>query len=389
MVYNNVGGRRAQRGASAARMRWVSRFLYLFALIAPAALPEQLPIQIYTTADGLAHNHINCIRQDSRGFIWICTDEGLTRFDGYRLTSFTTSDGLPHPWINDLIETRDGTLWIASDGGVTRFNPKRSSSSEPLFATYLPDQHPDARRVNALAEDAEGAIWCATYNGLYRLDRASGGVKFQWVDIGLPGEANEGRLVNNLVTDDNALTDNRGALWLTARTGLYRRLADGRTEHYTTRHGLPDNFIGALLQDRGGRWWAATRMGGFCLLAAEPDPSRRVVERCYSTADGLPHNDVRSIFQSADGRMWIGTILGLSEFTPGAAGGKLFHNYTTGPARGRSLPPVSSAPRLEPPTYTERNASAGVARRRPPLQNRRKRTGNHHQYRVHSHAADL
>ena len=47
--------------------------------------------------------------------LWFCTDEGLTRFDGYRLTSFTIRDGLPHPWVNDLIETRDGTLWIAME----------------------------------------------------------------------------------------------------------------------------------------------------------------------------------------------------------------------------------------------------------------------------------
>jgi signal transduction histidine kinase/ligand-binding sensor domain-containing protein len=192
-----------------------------------------------------------------------------------------------------------------------------------MFITYLPDQHSDAHRVNALAEDASGTIWCGTYNGLYRLVRAGANVKFQWVDIGLPGEANEGRLINNVALDQ------RGTIWLTARTGLYRRFLDGRAEHYTTHHGLPDDFTGALLQDRNGRWWVATRLGGFCLLVAEPDPSRRVVERCYSTADGLPHNDVRSIIQSSDRRIWIGTILGLSEFIPGAARGNVLHNYTT------------------------------------------------------------
>jgi len=307
-------------------MRLAFRLLYFVAILPAPVWAEQLPLQAYTTADGLAHNHINCIRQDSRGFLWFCTDEGLTRFDGYRLTSLTTRDGLPHPWVNDLIETRDGTLWIASDGGVSRFNPKPSSTADPLFLTYLPDQHPNALRVNALAEDPSGAIWCATYNGLYRLDRSGDKVKLQGVDIGLPGAANEGRLINNVALD------RRGALWLAGRTGLYRRLADGRTERYTTRHGLPDDFTEALFQDRSGRWWVATRVGGFCLLAAEPDPSRHVVERCYSTVDGLPHNDVRSIFQSSDGRMWIGTILGLSEFSPQAASrgesARTFRNYT-------------------------------------------------------------
>ncbi len=303
-------------------MRVAFRFLWVITTLTAGGRAEQLPIHAYTTADGLAHNHINCIRQDSRGFLWFCTDEGLTRFDGYQLTSFTTREGLPHPWINDLIESRDGTLWIASDGGVSRFNPKRSSAAEPAFVTYLPDQHPDARRVNALAEDASGAIWCATYNGLYRLDRVGSNVRFSWVDIGLPDEVNKGRLINKLALDQH------GTLWLTARTGLYRRLAAGRGERYTMRNGLPDNFTGDLLQDRNGSWWVATRLGGFCRIVANPDPSRRIVERCYSTADGLPHNDVRSMFQSSDDRIWIGTILGLSEFIPKASKGKVFRNYT-------------------------------------------------------------
>ncbi|MBV9675611.1 MAG: hypothetical protein JO185_04710 [Acidobacteriaceae bacterium] len=295
---------------------------------------EQLPVRYYTTADGLAHNHVNRIRQDSRGFLWIGTDEGLTRFDGYRLTSFTIRDGLPHSWINDVIESRDGTLWIASDGGVSQLNSRRTSAAEPTFVTYLPDQHPDARRVNALAEDASGAIWCATYNGLYRLDRAHGHISFKRVDIGLTGAQYEVNLVNSVAADP------RGALWIGARSGLYHRLADGRVERYTTRQGLPDNFTGSLLRDQDDRWWVATRMGGFCLLAAHPGPGRRVVEHCYSAADGLPHNDVRSLLQTWDGKMWIGTILGLSEFTPQAAHGIVFRNYTV--ANGLSDTQINS-----------------------------------------------
>jgi ligand-binding sensor domain-containing protein len=77
--------------------------------LGPDVLPaEQLPIRTYTIPDGLAHNHINRIRQDSRGYLWFCTDGGLSVFDGYRFTNYTTEDGLPHPWVNDLLETRDG-----------------------------------------------------------------------------------------------------------------------------------------------------------------------------------------------------------------------------------------------------------------------------------------
>src|SRR5262245_65808972 len=96
------------------------------AMLCLGALAESLPIKAYTTAEGLAHNHINRIRRDSRGYLWFCTDGGLSRFDGYQFTNYTTEDGLPHPWVNDLLETRQGSYWIATDGGVCRFDPKGS-----------------------------------------------------------------------------------------------------------------------------------------------------------------------------------------------------------------------------------------------------------------------
>ena len=54
----------------------------------PPVLTERLPIRTYATADGLAHNIVNRIVRDSRGFLWFCTAEGLSRFDGYRFTTF-------------------------------------------------------------------------------------------------------------------------------------------------------------------------------------------------------------------------------------------------------------------------------------------------------------
>src|SRR5580765_3228340 len=68
---------------------------------------ERLPVKIYTTADGLARDQINRIVQDSHGFLWFCTVEGLSRFDGYRFTNYTTANGLPSGMVNDLLETRD------------------------------------------------------------------------------------------------------------------------------------------------------------------------------------------------------------------------------------------------------------------------------------------
>jgi len=87
-----------------------------FSLVIPLILAtgltsaESLPITAYTTAEGLAHNHINRIRQDSRGYLWFCTDGGLSRFDGYRFKNYTTEERLPHPWVNNLLEARDRNI---------------------------------------------------------------------------------------------------------------------------------------------------------------------------------------------------------------------------------------------------------------------------------------
>src|SRR5262249_55554816 len=85
---------------------------------------ERLPIKPYTTVDGLAHNNINKIVRDSRGFLWFCTGDGLSRFDGYTFTTYGTDQGLPHREVTDFLETRGGEYWVATNAGLVRFNPK-------------------------------------------------------------------------------------------------------------------------------------------------------------------------------------------------------------------------------------------------------------------------
>src|ERR1035441_9518009 len=69
--------------------------LMLALLLAVCLHAKRLPIRSYTTADGLASDQVLCIHQDSHGFLWFCTAEGLSRFDGYSFTNYHTGDGLP------------------------------------------------------------------------------------------------------------------------------------------------------------------------------------------------------------------------------------------------------------------------------------------------------
>jgi ligand-binding sensor domain-containing protein/signal transduction histidine kinase len=280
--------------------------LAVILLISTAAYAERLPVRAYTGADGLADNHVNRIRQDSRAFIWIATDEGLSRFDGDGFTNYTTAHGLPHRWVNDLIETHHGEYWVATDNGVCRFDPAKPPSSNSAFTCYHPGPSQDARRVNALAEDTAGVVWCGTYDGIYRIEIAQGRVSFTHADIPVPA-GYEGSLITSL------LFDHEGQLWAASRSGLYHRLANGGWERYAAADNLPDTFIDSLLEDRAGRLWLGTRSAGVCVMARE-FAARSVVERCYSMHDGLPANDVRALWQTSDGHLWIATVSGLSEF---------------------------------------------------------------------------
>ena len=294
-----------------------ARSVLAIVLVAPL-FAHRLPIQGYSTTEGLANNHINRIRSDSRGFLWLCTDEGLSRFDGHSFTNYTVRDGLPHPWVNDLLETRDGAYWVATDGGVCRYHP----TGKQRFRVYRPSARPGAVRVNALLEDPNGDIWCGTYDGLYRMARTQEeDVRFVREEIGSPADSYEGSLINSI------FLDHRSALWASSRTGLYRHEKGGSWERYSIQRGSPEDFIDMVAEDGDGRLWAGTRRRGLCSLIPDPKQAGQVISRCYSTADGLPSNDVRAVYQSTDKRLWIGTAGGLSELVSGT-GRTRFRNYT-------------------------------------------------------------
>src|SRR5271156_1756272 len=84
---------------------------------------SQMPVKVYTTADGLASNRVNKIVQDSHGYLWFCTQDGLSRFDGYSFTSYGPQHGLPVGSVNDLLEMQTGEYWVATSVGLVRFDP--------------------------------------------------------------------------------------------------------------------------------------------------------------------------------------------------------------------------------------------------------------------------
>jgi ligand-binding sensor domain-containing protein/signal transduction histidine kinase len=262
---------------------------------------KHLPVRTYTTADGLARDYVLCVIQDSRGFLWFCTAEGLSRFDGYRFTNYSTAQGLPSNTITSFLETRRGVYWVATTAGVCRFDPNGARGSRFLCRPLLAGPEPPPPRV--LYEDPAGNIWCGASkpasssleSNLFRLRPSD--LWFQRVNLPM--------------TDTNVTAlaaDRSGTIWVGSPEGLYRRDPDGATRRYTTADGLPNPFIMALLEDREGQLWVGTRKGLVRL-----DPLRPSRMRVYTDNDGLPDARIESLFQSSDGRLWAGTPKGLAE----------------------------------------------------------------------------
>jgi ligand-binding sensor domain-containing protein/two-component sensor histidine kinase len=332
----------------------ISCLILLFILGARSVSAEQLPVRIYTTADGLPRDLILRIVQDSHGFLWFCTADGLSRFNGYEFTNYGVEQGLPHPVINALLETRRGVYWVATNGGgVARFNPSPSRSDQSqlrkLFTAYRVGDEPTSNLVNVLYEDHAGQVWAGTDGGLFRLDETNGDPTFRRVSLN-PREPEHTMIVRGLVED------REGSLWVSTQgLGLMRRLPDGRTVHYDVQPSPLGDLCESLLFDGEGRLWVAHR-GGAGLIVFKPEPAssfavdEKLLSRTlagsecgahapdkrvrlptvtgdacrYTTADGLASDFILTgLYQSTDGRIWIGTAGGLTEFSDGR-----FRSYT-------------------------------------------------------------
>lgn len=291
--------------------------LLLVILYAAASRAERLPLKSYTVADGLPNNVINKIVPDSRGFLWFCTAEGLSLFDGYRFQNFTTDDGLPHGWINDLLETSRGEIWVATNAGLVRFDPKGSkgpatqgpatNAPAPMFTVFTPEGDRYSKSITTLLEGRDGTIWCGTRRGLFRLVMTGARTAMEAVEIGLPTEYAASGWIYSMVED------RRGTLWVGAATGLYYLLPDGTAAHYGTKDGLPDTYVHDLLEDRQGNLWVGTRHGGLFRIEAGPAHERPVISRIYNRKNGLNTDWVFNLHESRDGNLWVGTNIGLHE----------------------------------------------------------------------------
>ena len=90
---------------------------------------ERLPVRAYSSSDGLGHDRVLCVVQDSHGLLWFCTADGLSRFDGRRFVNYGEAQGLPFGFDYDQVRPPPRTGLVVPKGGRTAQRLTISSSS--------------------------------------------------------------------------------------------------------------------------------------------------------------------------------------------------------------------------------------------------------------------
>lgn len=271
--------------------------------------------QHLTQQDGLSQNTVNATFQDSEGFLWLATENGLNRYDGYRVHRYlrapAASGDLPSDFVWAIAEDRHDDLWLATEGaGIVRW-----SREQDRFESMVPREAGPlgaARRLaRSLCIDRDGAIWVGTRGGGILVLDSAGKLLRTWENQA--GVASS--LGSNVVTAIVGTRD--GAIWAGTDHGLDRLAAGASTwQHFARDAGpgarLADDEILSLLEDRDGTLWVGTFGGGLHRWLG-PDAGFQHFG-AGSAPDALSGNEVRAIFEDAQRRLWVGTGSGLDLF---------------------------------------------------------------------------
>ena len=283
---------------------------------------------------GLSQSSVRVIFQDSRGFLWFGTEDGLNRYDGYAFKTYKPDPDVPTSlgdrWITSIIEDREGYLWVGTrQGGLNRYDPQteqfRQFRHDQDISSSLGNDH-----VNTLFLDKNGNLWVGTQGGLDLYNPAANTFT-HYTFSPTETESLTGRNVTVVYQDD------RGRYWVGTSTGGLNEF-DIKTGKFTAYqhdsddiNSISNDHITAIVED-ASILWVGTR-GGLNRF----DPILGRFERfTYSDKDpqSLSSDMINALRMDATGNLWVGTANGLDRL--GSTGNRFVH-YTHDPTFQNSL----------------------------------------------------
>ena len=261
----------------------------------------------------MSQSYVNAIAQDRQGFIWLGTQEGLNRYDGYRFRLYEHRADDPGSLGSDLIRTlttdATGTLWVGTDGGgLARYEAATDSfvryQHDPADDSTLPDD-----RVRMVAVDDSGMIWVGTdEDGVARLDPATG--RFERFALAVDGASGVGVFAIGFMADGEPIVGTTAGL-IRVDTGTDRR-------HVPIElNGVANAGVRAVWIDPDDAIWVGTAGQGLVHIAA--DGSQRRFHPDAASDSRLSHGTVNAIRRASSGELWVGTENGLDMIEPGQA----------------------------------------------------------------------
>ncbi len=303
--------------------------LLLGTLPRPAqAQTESIRFDTLSVENGLSQSTVRVILQDSLGFLWLGTDDGLNKYDGYAFTLYkhdaVNADSLSDSTITALFEDQAGTLWVGTANGLNRMNRETET-----FVRYQNDPGNNrslrGTQVSSVTEDTQGNLWVSTIDGgVNRLERAEEAfTRYTYNPIDPESLASD--TVHALLPDPN------GGLWVGTAKGLdHLDPATGKFKHYvmgTDPANLLRTRILSLFQDHAGIVWVGTETEGLLRI----DPGSGTFSQYQNRPENpytLSSSDIRAIYEDKSGHLWVGGRDGLNLFR---AVGDYFNRYQHDP----------------------------------------------------------
>ncbi len=299
--------------------------------------------------DGFTSSKANAIIQDSKGFIWIGTWNGLNRYDGYEVEIFKPSyrdtTTISNREVLALLEDYSGNIWIGTTSGLNCMDPRTGKLKRYPFQNRIISLCEDSNHdiwvgtwngglfkldpesgerehyfpsyiISDIHEDSRNNLWIATYSGLINFDRNTSGYVMYMPDQNLPGRSVSNSVVTQIEESEN------GILWLgTWGGGLNRVVVHPNKDslqfsHYRSRPGnggLSSDVVYRMHYDGFGNLWVGTWDAGLNLLAPaeqEKPPGEAIFQIYQSDLTdpfSISGNNISALYVDRSGVLWVGS----------------------------------------------------------------------------------